>query len=93
MAPTLPSPPQVAGSSQSIGCAAALTMASMAFASALTGMGTTRTITGHLEPGAADFIDLPVAVPARVNKISVVDPTAARGDQRATGKLLRRRHL
>lgn len=47
-------------------------MASMAFASALTGMGTTKTVTGHLEPGAVDFIDLPVAVPARVNKISVV---------------------
>jgi hypothetical protein len=52
--------------------AAALTLPSMAFASAPTGMGTTKTITGHLEPGAADFIYLPVEVPAGVNKISVV---------------------
>jgi hypothetical protein len=44
----------------------------MAFASAPTGLGTTKTVTGHLEPGAADFIYLPIEVPAGVNKISVV---------------------
>jgi len=44
----------------------------MAFAAAATGTGNTKTITGHLEPGAADFVYLPVEVPAGVNKISVV---------------------
>ena len=44
----------------------------MAFASAATGTATTKTITGHLEPGAADFVYLPVQVPAGVNQISVV---------------------
>ncbi len=51
--------------------AAALTLPQMAFASAATGTGTTKTITGHLEPGAADFVYLPIEVPAGVNKISV----------------------
>jgi hypothetical protein len=51
--------------------AAALTLPSVAFAAAATGTGTTKTITGHLEPGAADFVYLPVEVPAGVNKISV----------------------
>jgi len=52
--------------------AAALTLPSMAFAAGATGTGRTKTITGHLEPGAADFVYLPVEVPAGVNKISVV---------------------
>ncbi|GAA4032009.1 hypothetical protein GCM10023063_13770 [Arthrobacter methylotrophus] len=50
---------------------AALTLAPVSFAAAATGTSKTKTITGHLEPGAADFVYLPVDVPAGVNKISV----------------------
>ncbi|MEV8041649.1 CehA/McbA family metallohydrolase [Arthrobacter sp. NPDC080082] len=50
---------------------AALTLAPMNFAAAADGSATTKTLTGHLDPGAADFVYLPVEVPAGVNKISV----------------------
>ena len=50
---------------------AAVTLAPMSFAAADTGTSKTQTITGHLDPGAADFVYLPVQVPAGVNKISV----------------------
>ena len=49
---------------------AALTLAPMTFASAATG-SRTRTITGHLPTGAADFVYLPVEVPRGANRISV----------------------
>ncbi len=50
---------------------AALTLAPVSFAAAATGTSKTKTITGHLDPGAADFVYLPIEVPAGVNKISV----------------------
>jgi hypothetical protein len=52
---------------------AALTLTPMSFASAAAGTATSRTrsISGHLEAGAADFVYLPVEVPAGVRKISV----------------------
>jgi hypothetical protein len=49
---------------------AALTLTPMTFAAADSGTST-KTITGHLDPGAADFVYLPVDVPAGVNRISV----------------------
>jgi len=50
---------------------AALTLAPVQFAAADSGTSKNKTITGHLDPGAADFVYLPVDVPAGVNKISV----------------------
>ncbi len=50
---------------------AALTLTPMTFATADSGTSKTQTLTGHLEPGAADFVYLPVEIPAGVNKISV----------------------
>lgn len=50
---------------------AVLTLAPVQFAAADTGTSKTKTITGHLEAGAADFVYLPVEVPAGVNRISV----------------------
>jgi hypothetical protein len=50
---------------------AALTLAPVQFAAADAGTSKTKTITGHLEPGAADFVYLPVDVPAGVSRISV----------------------
>ena len=50
---------------------AAMVLAPVDFASAATGTSTTKTITGHLAPGAADFVYLPVQVPAGVNRLSV----------------------
>ncbi|MGY3568251.1 hypothetical protein ACVWWH_003995 [Sinomonas sp. RB5] len=62
---------------------AALTLAPMSFAAADSGTQKTKTITGHLDPGAADFVYLPVEVPAGVNRISVSytysKPTVAPG--------------
>ena len=62
---------------------AAITLAPMSFAAAAEGSAKTKTITGHLDPGAADFVYLPVEVPAGVNKISVSysysKPTVAAG--------------
>ncbi|WP_375488571.1 CehA/McbA family metallohydrolase [uncultured Jatrophihabitans sp.] len=52
--------------------AAAITLAPMSFAEAQPKSGTaTKTITGHLEPGAADFVYLPVRVPRGVTQIAV----------------------
>jgi hypothetical protein len=58
--------------------AAALTLAPLSFAQAAErkpgpadGTQVTQSITGHLETGAADFVYLPVKIPAGVNKISV----------------------
>lgn len=48
-----------------------LVLAPAAFAAAPIGSSKTQTITGHLAPGAADFVYLPVEVPAGVNRISV----------------------
>lgn len=50
--------------------AGALTLAPMAFADARTGTKT-QTLTGHLDPGAPDFVYLPVRVPRGVNQIAV----------------------
>ncbi|WP_269936864.1 CehA/McbA family metallohydrolase [Arthrobacter sp. HY1533] len=50
---------------------AALTLAPVQFAAADAGSTRIKTITGHLDAGAADFVYLPVEVPAGVNKISV----------------------
>ncbi|MCB5293397.1 hypothetical protein [Arthrobacter sp. SO3] len=62
---------------------AAITLAPMSFAAADTGTSKTKTLTGHFDPGAADFVYLPVEVPAGVNKISVSytysKPTVASG--------------
>ena len=43
----------------------------MSFAAADSGSRKTQTIAGHLDPGAADFVYLPVQVSAGVNRISV----------------------
>ncbi len=52
--------------------AAALTLAPVSFAAAATpGQDVTRTITGHLDPGVADFVYLPVEVPHGVREIAV----------------------
>src|SRR6476661_129952 len=62
---------------------AAVTLAPVQFAAADTGTSKTKTITGHFDPGAADFVYLPVEVPAGVSKISVSytysKPTVASG--------------
>ncbi|MGA7204991.1 MAG: CehA/McbA family metallohydrolase [Specibacter sp.] len=50
---------------------AALTLAPIQFAAADTGTSRVKTITGHLDAGAADFVYLPVEVPSGVNKIGV----------------------
>ena len=50
---------------------AALTLAPVQFAAADSGSSRVKTITGHLDAGAADFVYLPVEVPSGVNKISV----------------------
>jgi hypothetical protein len=49
---------------------AGLMLSPMRFASAAEG-SRTRTISGHLDPGAADFVYLPVQVPSGVSGISV----------------------
>ncbi|KAA9162310.1 phosphoesterase [Amycolatopsis acidicola] len=53
-----------------IGTAAAL--APVAFAEAADGQTETKVITGHFDPGVADFVYLPVQVPAGVSQISAV---------------------
>ncbi|WP_037580822.1 CehA/McbA family metallohydrolase [Phaeacidiphilus oryzae] len=61
------------------GAAGALTLGTVSFAQAATGGAggnsgggsVTRTVTGHLDPGAADFVYLPVEVPAGVRQIDV----------------------
>ncbi len=50
---------------------AALFMAPTAFAAAPQGTTTSHRITGHLEPGAADFVYLPVVIPSGVQRIDV----------------------
>ncbi len=63
-----------------LGAAGALTLAPVSFAEAdeaapagvpADGTEVTRTITGHLATGAADFVHLPVEVPRGVNQIAV----------------------
>ncbi|HEY2297709.1 MAG TPA: CehA/McbA family metallohydrolase [Jatrophihabitans sp.] len=49
----------------------ALTLEPLTFASARTTGTQTRTITGHLDPGAADWVYLPVDVPRGVRQIDV----------------------
>jgi hypothetical protein len=53
-----------------MGGAGALTLAPVGFAGAAEGSAS-RTITGHLDTGAADFVYLPVKVPSGVRQISV----------------------
>jgi len=56
------------------GASAALTLAPLRFADAKTSPGsgtTTATIAGHLDPGAADWVYLPVEVPDGVAQIAV----------------------
>lgn len=50
---------------------AAVVLTPMSFAAASTGSSRTQTITGSLQPGAADWVYLPVEVPRGVNKIAV----------------------
>lgn len=50
---------------------AAMFLTPMSFASASTGASRTKSITGHLDPGAADFVYLPVEIPQGVSKITV----------------------
>jgi hypothetical protein len=63
-----------------IGAASALTLAPVGFAETdedtsagapAEGSEVTRTVTGHLETGAAHFVYLPVEVPRGVNQIAV----------------------
>jgi hypothetical protein len=62
---------------------AAMFLTPIPFAAASTGDSRTKSITGHLDPGAADFVYLPVEVPTGVSKISVSytynKPTVASG--------------
>jgi hypothetical protein len=51
--------------------AGALVLAPTRFAAAEAGASTTKTITGHLDTGAADFVYLPVDVPHGVNQLAV----------------------
>jgi hypothetical protein len=53
------------------GAAGALTLGTMRFAEAAAGATTTRTISGHLPTGAADFVYLPVQVPRGIRQIDV----------------------
>ncbi len=51
--------------------AGVITLAPTRFAVAASGSTATNTITGHLDPGAADFVYLPVDVPDGVREIAV----------------------
>jgi len=51
--------------------AGALILAPTRFAAAAPGASTAKTISGHLDTGAADFVYLPVDVPPGVNQIAV----------------------
>ncbi|MEO3750583.1 CehA/McbA family metallohydrolase [Streptomyces sp. B6B3] len=53
------------------GGAAVLTLAPVTFAHAEDGGSSTRTLTGHLATGAADFVYVPVEVPRGVRRIAV----------------------
>uniref|UniRef100_UPI001ABA9715 CehA/McbA family metallohydrolase n=1 Tax=Amycolatopsis viridis TaxID=185678 RepID=UPI001ABA9715 len=57
---------------QAASVAGAVTLAPVTFAEAAEGQAETRVLTGRFEPGTADFVYLPVEVPAGVNQLSVV---------------------
>src|SRR4051812_6026732 len=50
---------------------AAVVLTPMSFAAAASGSSSTKTITGSLKAGAADWVYLPVEVPRGVNRITV----------------------
>lgn len=54
-----------------VGAGAAMALAPVSFAAAADGGSETKTITGHLDPGAPDFVYLPIEVPRGVNQLSV----------------------
>jgi len=54
------------------GVGTGVALAPVAFAEAAEGQTETKVITGHLDPGAPDFVYLPVQIPAGVSEISVV---------------------
>ncbi len=60
-----------AGALTAAAAGAALTLAPMAFADAADGTTETKHIAGHLPTGAADWVYLPVQVPAGVQQIAV----------------------
>ncbi|WP_233157171.1 CehA/McbA family metallohydrolase [Amycolatopsis thermalba] len=57
---------------QAASVAGAVTLAPVTFAEAAEGRTETKVLTGRFEPGTADFVYLPVEVPAGVSQLSVV---------------------